>query len=152
MKRSKRGLRRRYGRSHDSGESFFDAYVTAALWSSNDESDESGGGPLDDNYGPSDIVADTRAEMRSDCARFQKANKTLLREAYARGYSKAQAGHDFWLTRNGAPATMEALASSASASASETMAGSSPFLMAFDENISPKPGAMTQRKPLSTST
>ena len=101
MKRSKRGLRRRYGRSHDSGESFFDAYVTAALWSSNDESDESGGVPLDDNYGPSDIVADTRAEMRSDCARFQKANKTLLREAYARGYSKAQAGHDFWLTRNG---------------------------------------------------
>ena len=101
MKRSKRGLRRRYGRSHDSGESFFDAYVTAALWSSNDESDESGGVPLDDNYGPSDIVADTRAEMRSDCARFQKANKKLLREAYARGYSKAQAGHEFWLTRNG---------------------------------------------------
>jgi len=96
----KRALRKRYGRAA-SGESFLDGYVTAALGSSNDESDESGGEPLDANYGPGDIAPETRKKMRADVARFQKMNKRLLREAYSRGYSKGQAGHDFWLTRNG---------------------------------------------------
>ena len=98
--RHRKALRRRYGHSK-SGESFLDGYITAALWSSNDESDESGGEPLDSNYGPDDLSPDARKKMRDDVARFQKANKKLLREAYSRGYSKGRAGHDFWLTRNG---------------------------------------------------
>lgn len=101
MKHRGRALRKRYGRSGSGGESFLDGYITAALWSSNDESDERGGEPLDSNYGPSDLAPETRQKMRDDAARFQKANKKLLREAYARGYSKGRAGHDFWLTRNG---------------------------------------------------
>ena len=99
---NRRGLRRRYGRAgRHGGESFFDAYVTAALWLSNDELDDSGGAPLDQNYSASDLSASTRAEMRGDCARFQKKAKPLLRKAYATGYDKAQAGQDFWLSRNG---------------------------------------------------
>lgn len=31
---------------------FFDGYLECALWSSTDESDESGGKPMDCNYGP----------------------------------------------------------------------------------------------------
>ena len=93
-------LRRRYGRS-GSGESFLDGYITAALWSSNDNSDESGGVPLDSNYDASDIAPETLAEMRSDCTKFQAINRKLLVDAHGRGYSKARAGHDFWLTRNG---------------------------------------------------
>ena len=37
-------------------ERFFAAYVQAALFSSNDESDDTGGRPLDANYEPSDIA------------------------------------------------------------------------------------------------
>jgi hypothetical protein len=100
MKRSRKGLRRRYGRSHGD-ESFFNGYVGAALWSSNDESDESGGVPLDSNYDSSDLAPETRATMRADCAKFQAINRKLLVDAYNRGFSKSSAGHDFWLTRNG---------------------------------------------------
>ena len=35
---------------------FLDAYVTAALWSTNDNADDSGGEPLDLNYDASDIA------------------------------------------------------------------------------------------------
>jgi len=96
----RRALRRRYGRS-SSDESFFNGYVGAALWSSNDESDESGGVPLDSNYDASDIAPETRAKMLSDCTKFQAINRKLLVDAYGRGFSKSSAGHDFWLTRNG---------------------------------------------------
>lgn len=86
---------------------FFNAYVTAALWSSNDESDESGGEPMDWNYDKSDIAAESIRKMKSDCVKFMRENKVDLqefidelprREDYTRW---EQAGHDFWLTRNG---------------------------------------------------
>ena len=81
---------------------FLDAYITCALWSSNDESDESGGQPMDSNYSESDIAPETLAEMTGDCERFCSENAALLESACERpGYNMARAGHDFWLTRNG---------------------------------------------------
>jgi len=39
---------------------------------------------------------------KADCAAFERDNATLLSDAYAYyDYIAEQAGHDFWLTRNG---------------------------------------------------
>lgn len=79
-------------------------YIEAALWSTNDESDESGGEPLDANYSASDIDRDTLAEMVTDCAQFQDECAELLvldNLLHTTANSMSQAGHDFWLTRNG---------------------------------------------------
>jgi hypothetical protein len=43
-----------------------DAYIETALWSSHDESDESGCEPMYKNYGPGDIASKTLREMRKD--------------------------------------------------------------------------------------
>lgn len=77
---------------------FLRGYIEAALWTSSDESDESGGQPMDENYGAEDIAPETFKEMQEDCADFQQANAELLQQS---GQSAQQAGHDFWLTRNG---------------------------------------------------
>ena len=95
---------------------FFDAYVEAALWSSTDNSRPDGGDPLDQHFVPADVVcsencrqdidAETREKMRADCQRFQEENADLLTRYYSELPTKvwkgeAQAGHDFWLSRNG---------------------------------------------------
>jgi hypothetical protein len=76
---------------------FVEAYLETALWSSNDESDESGGEPLDKNYGTADIAEESIAKAIKDCNSFIKANGADLEEAG----DDSQNGHDFWLTRNG---------------------------------------------------
>jgi hypothetical protein len=85
-------------------EEFFSAYVTTALWSSNDESDDSGGEPLDANYDRSDISDATLRAMRADCDAFYDANyDDLNREGVTYGPDFGQdglAGRDFCLTRN----------------------------------------------------
>ncbi len=93
---------------------FFDGYVTAALLSSNDNADESGGEPLDSNYGLDDITPETRAAMRADCVKFLESALPLIRQAEALADDDEwilpqgadctvmeYAGHDFWLTRAG---------------------------------------------------
>lgn len=105
----------------DEIEEFVSAYIACALWSSTDESDESGGRPLDENYSADDIADEADTAIRTDCEDFIAANIDNLRAAQAlmvgfhtgdgsgnlvkryrpSGYSFAQAGHDFWLTRNG---------------------------------------------------
>lgn len=86
---------------------FTDGYVTCALWSSNDNANDSGGAPLDSNYSAADIAPETFAAMLADCAKFQKENESGIAAAIENGgndslaYSNARAGHDFWLTRNG---------------------------------------------------
>lgn len=87
-------------------EEFVAAYVECALWSTNDESDESGGEPLDQNYTGGDLAPEALAAMRRDCLGFLGKSDTVLlaatRPRAAAHYSvSAQAGHDFWLTRNG---------------------------------------------------
>lgn len=84
-------------------DAFIRAYIGCALWSSTDNSDpETGGEPLDYNYGPEDLEESARVKMESDCASFYNdpANREGLdtwREAFG---TDEQAGHDFWLTRN----------------------------------------------------
>lgn len=91
--------------SRDPFEEFFHAYIVCALWSSNDESDESGGEPLDKNYDRDDITPESIASMKEECRRFYDANASLIVEDNYIGHKECtveeMAGHDFWLTRNG---------------------------------------------------
>ena len=74
-------------------EVFFSQYVATALWSSCDEQDD----PLDSLFDINDLAADTRDEMYADCMEFYVANQQLIDS----DLGAEQAGHDFWLTRNG---------------------------------------------------
>ena len=79
-------------------DTFTEAYVDCALWSTNDDNGE----PLDDNYGYGDIDPDTLAEMAADCKRFQEENADDIATFEHPQYcADEMAGHDFWLTRNG---------------------------------------------------
>jgi len=87
---------------------FVNGYIGAAFWSSNDESDETGGQPMDANYDASDLAASSLESIRRDCARFIEANKLdleLFVAALPRGSSDdgpwSLAGYCFWLNRNG---------------------------------------------------
>jgi hypothetical protein len=90
---NKRGAHRRNARLN----AFQRGFLTAALWSSTDESDDSGGEPLDKNYSIEDIAPETLASLLKDCDDFCEENAELL----ARAGDDEQNGHDFWLTRNG---------------------------------------------------
>jgi hypothetical protein len=83
---------------------FTRSYVECALWSSYDESDSSGGRPMDENYSTRDLAPSLLAMIVEECRRFQAEHAQDL----AAGPSKIlractpleYAGHDFWLTRN----------------------------------------------------
>lgn len=70
---------------------FFNAYVEAALFTS----DDSDGTPLDQNYSSGDFTKDALKKMRRDADAFARAHAKLIEG------KESQAGHDFWLTRNG---------------------------------------------------
>jgi hypothetical protein len=76
-------------------EKFLKGYLTAALWSSNDESYENGGVPLDKNYNIEDFSETALQIAQKDCLAFLEANANDLADIPCE-----QAGHDFWLTRN----------------------------------------------------
>lgn len=83
-------------------------YVEAALWSSTDESDDSGGEPMDRNYGIVDIEPDSLAKMAEDADTFaanhaeELAQYSELREGSHEGRSMDELiGHDLWLSANG---------------------------------------------------
>jgi hypothetical protein len=85
-------------------DTFTNAYIEAALWSTNDESTPDGGVPFDNNYSVQDIAPETLARMVADCDAFQKAHSEHFGAEGAHataGDGWAQAGHDFWLTREG---------------------------------------------------
>jgi hypothetical protein len=70
---------------------FTRAYITCALWSSIDDN----GAPLDRQYCWWDITEKSLQKMIDDCRKFQDENWEDISE------DATQAGHDFWLTRNG---------------------------------------------------
>ncbi len=74
---------------------FTRAYIKCALWSTNDESDASGGVPMDDHYWIDGIDPDTLAKIVTDCRQFQAEHWEDICN------NVEGAGHDFWLTRNG---------------------------------------------------
>lgn len=88
-------------------------YLIAALWSTNDESTEAGGEPMDKNYSLEDIAPQAVQKAYDDCLHFQINCAHYLKRAYQiytdsglaahpdAGSPEACAGHDFWLTRNG---------------------------------------------------
>jgi hypothetical protein len=71
---------------------FFDAYVECLLWSSTDDD----GDPLDAQYSTDDLAPEALTEIEQDCKAFYEAHFSLWNDQI----DDAQAGHDFYLTRN----------------------------------------------------
>lgn len=73
-------------------------YIATALWAGLDTSREEGGNfpPLDENYGPDDVSAEALETIKKECRDFVQANMADLDNM-----DPGQAGHDFFLTRNG---------------------------------------------------
>lgn len=73
-------------------------YAECALWSSlhYNEDPDIEPIPMDDVAGIEDIPDATWEEFREDCQAFADANADDLAD-----WDGGQAGHDFWLTRNG---------------------------------------------------
>ncbi len=88
---------------------FTTAYIDCMLWSTMDDSDDSGGEPLGKNHGIDDIDDDGLRDIIADCTAFQKEHISDIEGHYqlsikrnADQWSDTQmAGYDFWLTRNG---------------------------------------------------
>jgi hypothetical protein len=72
-------------------DTFTQAYIECALWSSTDDDSN----PLDDFYDIQAISKECLDKMITDCAKFQADNMEIIID------DLSQAGHDFWLTRNG---------------------------------------------------
>jgi hypothetical protein len=70
-------------------DTFTTAYIECAVWSSTDDTGE----PLDNL--DLEIHPETVDQMVKDCQDFQAAAGELIDD------NLSQAGHDFWLTRNG---------------------------------------------------
>ena len=89
------------------------AYMQCILFAETDESTESGGYPLDQNYSLKDFSPEAIEEIVKDCKEFQKQNAEDIAtipdhissdcDSYGRDYYSGLecAGHDFWFTRKG---------------------------------------------------
>lgn len=75
------------------------SYIETALWSTNDESTESGGYPLDQNYSAEDLAPECAEEFEEDVTNFIELLKT--EGVDTSGISDEMLGYDFWLDRNG---------------------------------------------------
>lgn len=75
---------------------FTQAYIEAIYFTDGQGIDE-------DEFDADTQLSDEAFEqIKADCAKFQADAFYLLAQAYAQdGYDAAQAGHDFWITRNG---------------------------------------------------
>lgn len=80
---------------------FFNQYIGTALWSTNDESDDTGGEPLDANYDENDFEEESLKKLRDEAWEFFKTHQADFDKGWPKGVGAySQAGHDFWLTRN----------------------------------------------------
>ena len=104
--------------TYQSLDAFTRAYIEAAFWTEEEQLTESMGeempgiiiqaATLESRYdresAPSfDMLAESALEqIKQDCAHFQTAYSLLLHDLYfSHDFDPSQAGHDFWLTRNG---------------------------------------------------
>ena len=78
---------------------FTRAYIECALWCGV-YPDAPDAEPSDEYY-LEDLTPETLTTMREDCADFQHSHRQKLVDYYNMGRSPDDAGHDFWLTRNG---------------------------------------------------
>ncbi len=83
-----------FRQSDHSLDPFVRSYYTSALWSSSDDE----GNPIDDNYTIEDFDSQSYKEMEAEALEFKAEAEELYKKG---GWSDDQAGHDFWLTRNG---------------------------------------------------
>ena len=73
---------------------FTDNYIESGLWTITDDE----GDYIVDDFTVEQISPETLAQMQQDCASFVQKYGELLAQS---GMSMADAGQDFWLTRNG---------------------------------------------------
>ena len=98
----------------DTLDEFTRAYMECALWSSDFEDDAGNTVNMDECFNIYFLAPETRETLIADCKAFQERYAELLAKAYALAgtpqetfssrqieFSESQAGHDFWLTRNG---------------------------------------------------
>ena len=71
-----------------------DAYIGCLLWAGTDDNGE----PLDTHYNIYNLSAESRSRIVRDCHYFMLVASTSDIDLSG---LEAQAGHDFWLTRNG---------------------------------------------------
>lgn len=81
---------------------FTAAYLECALWSSHAWGEDGEDlGNLDDEYGIYDFAPEALAQAVKECRDFRDlCLKEIGPDCFAE-WSDEQAGHDFWLTRNG---------------------------------------------------
>jgi hypothetical protein len=71
-------------------DNFTRAYIEALFWTEQDNLPDA-----------TDLATEAMAKISRDCEEFQTRNAATLEAAYKiEDYNEAQAGHDFWLTRN----------------------------------------------------
>jgi len=90
---------------------FTKAYLQCALFAETDNSDDSGGEPLDANYSIEDFSPESLEKAIADCKQFQDENAEDIEktpdwngsDSYtSEGYTGLEvAGQDFWYTRGG---------------------------------------------------
>ena len=82
----------------------FRGYVECALWTSDDESEDLGGEPLDRNYTVADLAPESLEAMTADLTRFLElagtdVDKLLGGHPWALP-DASYIGHNLWLTQN----------------------------------------------------
>jgi hypothetical protein len=77
-------------------ELFILAYAECLLWSSIDDNDA----PLDSSYCLDDFTIEAVNKIKLDCEKFFNENEGAINST-PDNYFYDNAGHDFWLTRNG---------------------------------------------------
>lgn len=91
-------------------ESFVRNYIAAILFAEMDNADESGGEPLDSNYGPEDFTDESMAMIVVDCLAFLRQHGPFIAACEEKGLHNPgsadddafeHAGRDFWYTRVG---------------------------------------------------
>lgn len=81
---------------------FLRQYLVTMFWSETDNTDDSGGEPLDANYDEGDLTETARARAQKDCNAFiDKASDMIDQMGGCDGSNYELAGHCFWLNRNG---------------------------------------------------
>ena len=87
-----------------SRDSFLRPYFETALWSSSDDSDDSGGEPLDRNYQNSDFTKEGLITLIEIAQKFENDSQVIRAVSYGEDVFDMgwdQAAHDLWLTQNG---------------------------------------------------
>ena len=89
----------------DSLDEFTVQFLETALWSSTYQVQgewEEVDVPLDNDYEIHNFTKDALIVLATTCQDFQEDNELLLEKAYEEtGNNESQAGHDFWLTKEG---------------------------------------------------